>query len=415
MIARLLLLFCLVPLLAACDLGRTAGLSCPMFADGGAPVVKSSQGTAAPRMTPEIAADIVQREEARTEAVIEEALRDRVANVPRGQTVTLNVVTLSAGGQYGAFGAGFLTGWTGNGRPAFDLVTGVSAGALLAPAAFAGPEFDPLLAAYDGLDSDGVLTLRPWFTLLRAPSLARPGPLSAFLDRTLDTDLVRAIGTAQEQGRTLLIGATNLDTGIGEVFDIGRAAETPGAVPCIREALLASAAIPGLFPPRNIDGALYADGGLRQHVFLRALDGARRNVGRERGVTFRVEAYLIVNGALLPPPRPVEDTLPAYVIRAASILADEVLRDSIVEAVDFAAARPNWRLRGIRAELPPGQPTTLRNGACTIPNGSGDEDEIGGFDPCLTAALFAHGRGRAAQTPIPWLSAADLRALALEL
>lgn len=422
---RTLLIAALLPVLAGCAFDRVARTSCPAFADPGPTdgllAAKSSQGDPSPRMTPSIAADMVAREADLAEAAISDALRDRAAGVPPGRTITLNVVTLSAGGQYGAFGAGFVSGWSGNGRPVFDLVTGVSAGALLAPAVFAGPEFDDLLARYEGIGRDGILVQRPRIALLRAPSLARPGPLEAFLAETLDPSLVTAIAAGHAANRSLLIGATNLDTGIGETFDIGRAAGRPGAVPCIREALLASAAIPGLFPPRNIDGDLYADGGLRQHVFLRALDGARRDVARESGVRFRVEAYLIVNGSLLPPPLPVADSLPAYVLRSASILADEVLRDSIVEAVDFAAARPDWRLRGIRAELPDVEVTDpdAAPGAadrCIAPRPSDpDPPEIGGFDACTTAALYRHGHARARETPIAWLNARELRALAEEL
>src|SRR6516165_2711208 len=53
------------------------------------------------------------------------------------------MLAISGGAWDGAYGAGILTGWTKSGkRPKFSLVTGVSAGALIAPFAFAGPDYD---------------------------------------------------------------------------------------------------------------------------------------------------------------------------------------------------------------------------------------------------------------------------------
>src|ERR1700737_3051856 len=58
----------------------------------------------------------------------------------------ISILALSGGGADGAFGAGALVGLTNAGaRPQFSVVTGVSAGALLAPYAFLGPEWDKQL------------------------------------------------------------------------------------------------------------------------------------------------------------------------------------------------------------------------------------------------------------------------------
>jgi hypothetical protein len=55
-------------------------------------------------------------------------------------------LAISGGGANGAFGAGFLNGWTAAGtRPEFKVVTGISTGALIAPFAFLGPEYDEVL------------------------------------------------------------------------------------------------------------------------------------------------------------------------------------------------------------------------------------------------------------------------------
>jgi predicted acylesterase/phospholipase RssA len=397
------LAFALVtPLASGCALERPTSLSCPAFVDARPLVAETGQGIPAdpiPRAMQDTVATM-----AAAEAEIAAALRAEIGRSP-GRDVTFQVVTLSAGGQFGAFGAGFLTGWSENPvtpRPDFNLVTGVSAGATLAPVAFAGPAFDPLLAFWRGADRDRILRLRPLPAWLVAPGLASPAPLEAFLSEALNPPLLGAVAAGHDDGRRLLVGAANLDTGAGEVFDLGAAAAQPGGAPCLREAILASAAIPALFPPRQINGALYADGGLREQVFLRAVEEARTDVTREMDAEVTVEAYLIVNGALRPPPGPVPDRLTSYTLRALDVLADEVLRDSIEEAVAFAESRPGWRLRGIRADLPADRCPAVR-------------EVIGGFDPCLTEALFDHGRAIGRSAPIDWLDAAELRALAAEL
>jgi len=62
----------------------------------------------------------------------------------------LNVLVLSGGG--GSFGAGVLEEWSRLGtRPRFQIVTGVSVGAHIAPIAFLGPAWDHQLSlAFDG-------------------------------------------------------------------------------------------------------------------------------------------------------------------------------------------------------------------------------------------------------------------------
>src|SRR5262245_19321775 len=52
---------------------------------------------------------------------------------------SFDVLAISGGAYDGAYGAGVINGWTSTGtRPKFSIVTGVSAGALIAPLAFLG-------------------------------------------------------------------------------------------------------------------------------------------------------------------------------------------------------------------------------------------------------------------------------------
>ena len=72
-----------------------------------------------------------------------------------------NFLALSGGGGDGAFGAGILCGWTEAGtRPRFKLVTGISTGALIAPFAFLGPEYDAKLKeAYTTISDKDIYTV----------------------------------------------------------------------------------------------------------------------------------------------------------------------------------------------------------------------------------------------------------------
>ena len=385
---RRLLPLLVLGLLAGCVGTRPAPVACPAFA----------AATGGPDRRTAAAAEAV-----------EDALMAEMAEADRGGAVRLRVVSLSAGGQFGAFGAGFLAGWSRNPaapRPVFDVVTGVSAGAILAPVAFAGPGFDRSLLFYRGLGARAVSRPRLLFGLLGGGSVASPAPLEALLRREVTPALVAAIAARYRRGDRLLVAATNLDTTEGEVIDLGALAADPDparAARCIREAVLASAAIPGLLPPRNVGGALLADGGLRDQVFFRAVDTARARVARRTGRRVEVDAFLVVNGALRPPGAPAADSILGYVGRSVAILADEVLRDSILEAVAFAEGRPGWRLRGVVA----GAEVMAACGLDSVPTAT--------FDACVTRVLYDEGVLRGSAVPIAWLDAAALRALAEEL
>lgn len=357
-------------------------------------------------MTPDVAMQSV------VEAIVEQATEDR-----RG-AVDIDVLSLSAGGQYGSFGAGFMKGWSqqpagaADARPDFELVTGISAGALFAPIAFAGSDFDHLLDPSDGLSSSDIFNVNP-FAWLTGASFSQTVPLERRIRASLDSELIGAIAARYtEDEARLLIGATNLDTTETRYFDLARIAATlpePEARDCMTEVMLASAAIPAVFPPRHIDGDLYADGGLRDHVFLRDVETARVMATRQLGRSVNVNAYIIVNGALQPPdgrinpndPRPeLPHTLLDTTLRGVVILSDEVLRDSISEAITFAHSQSRWDIKGIVAE-PDFDALTC------VPT-----DSLGGVDPCLTSTLFAHGLAVGSQTPIPWLPADALLARA---
>lgn len=227
---------------------------------------------------------------------------------PRDQAATmkdLNVLALSGGGAGGAFGAGALVGLTETGtRPVFDLVTGVSTGAFIAPFALLGPAWDHRLTeAYcDGHAAD-LLALRG---LRPGASLFGAEPLTALVGRYIDAPLLAAVGAAHQAGRRLFVATANLDTEATSIWDMGAIASHGGeaALALFRDILVASASLPGLFPPKMIavesQGRRYeemhVDGGTISPLFVAPEPLAfTRPPGRpDRGV----EVYALVNTTL---------------------------------------------------------------------------------------------------------------------
>ncbi len=228
----------------------------------------------------------------------------------------INVLALSGGGMYGAFAAGTLKGWSETGRrPCFDIVTGVSTGALIAPFAFLGPAYDdPLGRFYLSVRKQDVYHRRPYSVALFSDAAASSAPLERLIERSVTEPMVQEIAAAHRQGRRLFVATTNLDTHRSVVWDLGAIAASgrPDALCLFRRVLLASASVPGFLPPVNIDvevnGRRYteahADGGTTNQVFLpgNALgidpDALRRGESPLKGST----CYVIIAGKLYADP-----------------------------------------------------------------------------------------------------------------
>ena len=172
----------------------------------------------------------------------------------------LQLLAVSGGGENGAFGAGLLCAWSVQGtRPTFQWVTGVSTGALTAPFAVLGSAYDPQLpAVYTTLSPRDVLTTRFFTAALFSDAMADNAPLFNTISRYLDEQMIAAIAKAYDEGRLLLIGTSNLDSQVPVIWNIGAIAKSghPRALELVRKILLASAAIPGAFPPSMIDVTL---------------------------------------------------------------------------------------------------------------------------------------------------------------
>ncbi|HWY94678.1 MAG TPA: patatin-like phospholipase family protein [Steroidobacteraceae bacterium] len=164
----------------------------------------------------------------------------------------LSILALSGGGAGGAFGAGAVAGLTRTGaRPAFDVVTGVSAGALVAPYAFLGPAWDAqLLEAFTGAAGENLLQSRG-LGVIFGSSVYSGRPLQQLIDAYVSDAMIRAVAREAEKGRLLLVATTDVASGESVVWDLGAIARNGGASArtLFRDVLVASASVPGMFPP----------------------------------------------------------------------------------------------------------------------------------------------------------------------
>lgn len=266
-----------------------------------------------------------------------EAARTRRANQK-----TFDVLAISGGGSNGAYGAGVLVGWTKTGeRPEFDIVTGVSTGALTAPFAFLGPDWDRRLTeAYTSKAAERILERRG-LSLLFKPGFYDTKALRGLVEKYVDPPLLYAVAMEHAKGRRLLIATTNLDSQRAVVWDMGEIATRGGekALKLFRTLLVASSSVPGVLPPKLIDvevdgephQEMHVDGGVAAPLFLMpdALLHWRNLGSRFR----RGRVHVIVNTVLDPS---TQSTLPGV----ASIMSrsfDTMLRFSYRQALSLAA------------------------------------------------------------------------------
>ena len=224
------------------------------------------------------------------------------------QLPPVSFLAVSGGGDNGAFGAGLMNGWTEAGtRPDFKMVTGISTGALTAPFAFLGPDYDAVLReVYTSMTPEKVYRPRRLLAALFDDAMADTSPLAEVIVRYADQKMFDAIAREYQKGRLLMIGTTDLDAQRPVIWNIGAIAASghPDGLALFRKILRASAAIPGAFPPVlvdvEIDGKKYqemhVDGGTMAQLFLypASVDLSRSGVRRVR------HAYIIRNARLDP-------------------------------------------------------------------------------------------------------------------
>jgi hypothetical protein len=202
---------------------------------------------------------------------------DRYTVAGRKEPPVIDILIISGGGDWGAFGAGFLKGWqkvpAGHplAKPEFDAVTGVSTGTLIAPFAFLGDEqsIDQIVNLYRNPESDWVRQRGFLYFLPDNISFAEVPGLEREMHKHITLDMLRRIAKAGADGRLLAVNTTELDTGTSRVFDLvaeAQQAADSGQVDRVHNIMLASAGIPGAFPFRIIDDELYVDGSVTGNI-----------------------------------------------------------------------------------------------------------------------------------------------------
>lgn len=230
-------------------------------------------------------------------------------------------LAISGGGASGAYGAGLLVGWTARGdRPEFSIVTGVSTGSLIAPFAFLGPDYDAQLEeVYTTISTKDIVRKRPLLEILTGDSAVSTEPFQKLLAKYVDREMMLAIAAEHRKGRRLWVGTTNLDAGRPVIWSIGHIAASGDekALDLIHHILLASASIPGVFPPVFIEveaeGARYdemhVDGGAASQVFLFPTGVNWSRVAEKLEVKGKPHAYVIRNSRLDPEWQTIEPKL----------------------------------------------------------------------------------------------------------
>ena len=265
-----------------------------------------------------------------------ESVARRVRAQRAGQPV--NILALSGGGADGAFGAGALVGLTRSAlRPQFSVVTGVSTGALIAPYAFLGPDWDDkLVEVYTSGSAEHLLHSRGLAALFGS-SVYSGTPLKQLVDRYATDALIQAVAREASTGRLLLVATTDVSTGEPVIWDLGSIAMNggAGARALFRDVLVASASVPGLFPPVVIrvqeQQALYdevhVDGTVSVPFFVPlafvepTLDAGNPSHG--------AVVYVIVDGRLSEQPAPLRLRARSILTRSVSAGLNHMLRTTL--------------------------------------------------------------------------------------
>lgn len=245
------------------------------------------------------------------------------------------ILAISGGSANGAYGAGLLKGWSEEGsRPVFKVVTGVSIGAIIAPFAFLGKEYDGVLEkGYTTISTKDIMANKLPLIALFGNSLASNAPLIRTINKLIDEDILDKITAQHRKGRRLFIGTADLDAERLVVWDMGAIA-CRGDLKLFRKVLLASVAMPTVFPPSLFhvvaDGReydeLHADGATLTQVFttyelIAGMQDATKRLGVDPS-KIKGKIYIIRNGYMSPTYKEIKNNLPSLAERAFDMVTD---------------------------------------------------------------------------------------------
>ncbi|GDY26837.1 hypothetical protein AHAT_27270 [Agarivorans sp. Toyoura001] len=261
-------------------------------------------------------------------------------------------LALSGGGINGAFSAGVLNAWTAKGnRPEFDLVTGVSTGAIVSIFAYLGSDYDHILKKYYTQTSlSSLFEVNSYWSLLGGEAVLDTNGFERQVRSYIDADIVSQLAKQRSEGRLLIIGTTNLDNEKLSMWDVGKIAQegSDQAVELIQNIIIASSSVPGAFPAKSIvidDGhqrfeELHVDGGVSRQVFLAPQWAYHSDY--VNGLPQHV--YVIRNGVLKPFYQVVENNLTDISLRSLStMIRNQGIGD--VEHIYHFSQRHNMRFK----------------------------------------------------------------------
>ncbi|WFU92176.1 patatin-like phospholipase family protein (plasmid) [Rhizobium sp. CC1099] len=294
---------------------------------------------------------------------LDEAPRNTVDWAPAIKRSRFNSLMISGGGAGGAFSVGVLSAWSAeNTRPKFDVVTGVSTGALIAPLAFLGSAYDEtLIHLYtSGIAEDLVRSKRAGGLFGR--SLLRAGPLRRMVERVITPAILQQVAAEHRKGRRLLILTTNLDTQRAVVWNMGVIANTgrPDTLRLFQDIMVASASIPGVYPAVMIKAEsggrhfeeMHSDGGSASQIltfpqFL--LTSSTRLASKRRSV----DLYVIVNNALMPEFSVTPDKTLSVIARAYSIFVKSQTQSALTALYNYSKLTgAHFHLASIDVQVP---------------------------------------------------------------
>lgn len=270
--------------------------------------------------------------------------RIRTAEINKGGIAEINVLQLSAGGGFGAYGAGYLLGWNRVGpearpvaRKNIQVVTGVSTGALMATHAFlatydTSADWDRQLQEFYLNVTDAQIYSKRSFSLIWANSLYDTAGKKKLLEKHVRSDMIERVKDAPPR-QGLFIGFVNLDS--SEFVRIDMVALAKGSFDnvaqrdsCYRAVIDASTAIEVAFPPVFIDDGMMADGGARQYTFL----VSPNQPSNSDVMPAKFRSFSLVHGDLEVGPLPgdkVKNGVVPIAERTAAIFADQSMKSSV--------------------------------------------------------------------------------------